>query len=101
MPSLRKLSVAVRSLDRALKTRSSGGGLTASERKRLPAAAFGLPSLRKYPLGRPQSGGGWRPDAGHIAAARARAKQELGRGFLTKAQYAQIIRRATTAAGKA
>ncbi len=60
------------------------GKLTTGQRKRIPAAMYGLPKLRKYPM----------PDSSHAKNAKARASQEFDRGNLTASQYAQIVRKA-------
>lgn len=71
--------------------------LTNAQRARLPAEAFGLPARRAYPLGVPTRTG-WKPDATHIAAAKARARQMLERRDLTRKDYETIVRRANNAA---
>jgi hypothetical protein len=58
--------------------------LTAETRHRLPNSAFGLSSLRKYP----------EQDKAHAANAKARARQQLKKGKLTRAQYDKIVAKA-------
>jgi hypothetical protein len=60
------------------------GTLDAAKEARIPSKLFGLPKLRKYPM----------PDASHAANAKARAKQALDDGHLTRAQYHQVVRKA-------
>jgi hypothetical protein len=54
--------------------------LTAAKRNALPAAAFGEPKQRKYPM----------PDKGHAEAAKGRATQQEKKGRLTPAAAARI-----------
>jgi hypothetical protein len=49
-------------------------------RKSMPAAEFGLPAQRKYPM----------PDRSHAANAKARATQMAKRGRITPAEKAKI-----------
>lgn len=58
--------------------------LTANARQKMKDKTFGLPSKRKYPM----------PDKSHAANAKARAKQQLNRGNITKAQYEKIVAKA-------
>lgn len=58
--------------------------LKAKARKALPASDFGEPGDRKYPM----------PDRSHAANAKARAKQQLKKGKLTRGQYDHIVRKA-------
>jgi hypothetical protein len=60
------------------------GKLSARERKALPGSAFGLPKSREYPM----------PDSSHASNAKARAKTELDRGNISRAQYRRIVRKA-------
>lgn len=66
--------------------------ITAGKRKRLPDSAFGLQKQRKYPL----------DTVRRAINAKARAKQQLDRGRLTRSQYNMIVKRANRviAAGK-
>jgi hypothetical protein len=58
--------------------------LTTKQRKALPSRDFALEKQRKYPI----------QDRGHAIAAKSRAKQQLDKGNLSKAQYNEIIREA-------
>lgn len=60
------------------------GKLTAAKKKRLPSTAFGLPESRRYPM----------PDPQHAANAKGRAKAQLSRGTLSRADYNRIVRKA-------
>jgi hypothetical protein len=55
--------------------------LTTKRRNALPKSEFGLPGRRAYPM----------PDRSHAANAKARAKQQLNAGNLTKQQYGHIV----------
>lgn len=55
--------------------------LTASERNHLPASDFAIPASREYPI----------EDRAHAANAKARAKQELDRGLISRAKYDEIV----------
>lgn len=54
--------------------------LTAKARSHIPAAKFGLPASRKYPM----------PDKSHAANAKARATQMVKRGKLSASSAARI-----------
>lgn len=54
--------------------------LTAKKRKQLPAGAFAGPG-RSYPVN----------DREHAGNAKARAKQQLDAGHITKAEYERIV----------
>ena len=54
--------------------------LTTKARKAIPAAKFGLPAERKYPM----------PDRSHAANAKARATQQVKAGNLTATEKRQI-----------
>jgi hypothetical protein len=60
------------------------GKLTAAKKKKLPNKAFGLPETRSYPM----------PDPSHAKNAKSRAKQQLKKKKLTKADYNRIVRKA-------
>lgn len=66
------------------------GIINSAMRKRLPAADFGLPGQRKYPM----------PDAAHAQNAEARATQQVKRGNLTPAQQSEIDAKARKILGK-
>ena len=63
--------------------------LTAKKRKKLPKKSFAGPG-RSYPV----------HDKAHAANAKARAKQQLRRGKLSKSAYARIVARANKVLGK-
>lgn len=64
--------------------------LTTARRKKLPKKTFGLPGSRKYPM----------PDRSHAANAKARAKQQLNKGRISKATYSKIVSKANKKLGK-
>lgn len=75
------------------------GKLPTRERDRMPNNGFALPSSRKYPLYR-WEGGRIIPSRTHAQNAKARAKQSLDSGHLTRAQYQTIIRKANLVLAK-
>jgi hypothetical protein len=58
--------------------------LSTKSRKRLAKSVFGLPGSRSYPM----------PDASHAGNAKARAKQELNAGKLSRSSYEKIVAKA-------
>jgi hypothetical protein len=58
--------------------------LTTARRKKLRKSTFGLPGSRKYPM----------PDKSHAANAKARAKQQLKKGRLSRSSYNKIVAKA-------
>jgi len=56
----------------------------ALNRAKLKKSQFGLPGERKYPM----------PDAKHAANAKARAKQQLNKGKLSRSAYKRIVAKA-------
>lgn len=58
--------------------------LKAKQRHALKKSQFGLPAQRKYPM----------PDKTHAIDAKARAKEELDKGHISKAQYDHIVAKA-------
>ncbi len=58
--------------------------LTTKKRKVLSNKTFGLPGSRKYPM----------PDKSHAINAKARAKQELKKGKLSKSSYEKVVAKA-------
>ena len=64
--------------------------LTPSQRDALPDSAFGLPSLRAYPM----------QDAAHARNALARAAEEYNRGNLLSFEKAEIDRKAHEILGR-
>ena len=63
--------------------------LTAKKRNSLPASSFGMPGERKYPM----------PDKSHAANAKARAKQALDAGRISKGTFARIVSKANKVGG--
>lgn len=64
--------------------------LKSSTRKALPATAFGMPEVRKYPM----------PDKSHAANAKARASQMVKKGKLSASSKAKIDAKANRILGK-
>ncbi len=64
--------------------------MKAKEERKLSKSQFGLPGQRKYPM----------PDKSHAANAKARAKQQLKRGKLTRAAYNKIVAKANRVLGR-
>ena len=62
----------------------------ALNRERLKRSQFGLPGKRKYPM----------PDARHAANAKARAKQQLRKGKLSRSAYEKIVAKANRVLGR-
>lgn len=58
--------------------------MKAKEERKLKKSQFGLPGKRKYPM----------PDKSHAVNAKARAKQQLQRGKLTRSAYEKIVAKA-------
>jgi hypothetical protein len=58
--------------------------LKAAKRKKLPKKSFGLPGKRAYPM----------PDRAHATNAKARAKQQLKKGKLSKSAYLKVVAKA-------
>lgn len=73
--------------------------LKASSRKRIPTKSFGLPTKAKSPTAKAKSGNYPMPDRSHAANAKARAKQQLNAGRLSKGQYGQIVSKANRKLG--
>ena len=63
--------------------------LKAKARNALPANEFGEPGERKYPM----------PDRSHAANAKARAKQQLKKGRLSRGEYEKIVAKANRKLG--
>jgi hypothetical protein len=68
--------------------------LTAKERAKLPAKAFGLPEKARSKKARKESGNYPMPDKAHAISAIRRSERELERGNLTKDEFARINRKA-------
>jgi hypothetical protein len=64
--------------------------LTAARRNKLPAKSFGEPGERKYPM----------PNRSHAANAKARAKQQLDKGNLSRGEYDKIVGKANRKLGE-
>lgn len=64
--------------------------LNAAKRKKLKSSTFGLPGERKYPM----------PDKSHAGNAKARARQMLNKGKISKSQYDRIVAKANRKLGK-
>ena len=64
--------------------------LTARGRRRLKKSSFGLPGRRAYPM----------HDRAHAINAKARAKQQLNKGRLSKSSYSRIVAKANRKLGK-
>ena len=64
--------------------------LNAAARNAIPAAKFGLPKQRKYPM----------PDAPHAIDAEGRATQMVKKGKLSPASAARIRAKAKAVLGK-
>lgn len=64
--------------------------LSTSARNKMPAAQFGLPAQRKFPMG----------DASHAANAKARATQAVNKGAMAPATAAKIDAKANKVLGK-
>jgi hypothetical protein len=58
--------------------------LKTARRKKLPKSAFALPGKRAYPV----------HDRAHAANAKARAKQQLKKGRISKSTYSRIVAKA-------
>ena len=58
--------------------------LSAKQRKRIPKSKFGLPGKRAYPMN----------DRSHAANAKARARQQLNAGRLSRSGFDQIVAKA-------
>lgn len=64
--------------------------LTARGRRRLKKSSFGLPGRRAYPM----------HDRAHAANAKARARQMLNKGKLSRSSYNRIVAKANRKLGK-
>lgn len=64
--------------------------LMAATRNALPAAKFGMPGARKYPM----------PDKSHAANAKARATQQVAKGNLSPEMAAKIRMKANKVLGR-
>ena len=58
--------------------------LTAKARKKIASKKFGLSIERKYPI----------QDKAHAVNAKARAKQQLNSGNLSRSEYSRIVAKA-------
>jgi hypothetical protein len=64
--------------------------MTAKRRKKLPKSSFALPGRRAYPVDTP----------GRAANAKARARQQLNKGRISKSTYSRIVAKANRVLGK-
>jgi hypothetical protein len=64
--------------------------LKAKARNALPEKEFGEPGERKYPM----------PDRSHAGNAKARAKQQLNAGKLSRGEYDKIVAKANRKLGE-
>lgn len=64
--------------------------LTAKGRRRLKKSSFGLPGRRAYPM----------HDRAHAINAKARARQQLNKGRLSRSSYNRIVAKANRKLGK-
>ena len=64
--------------------------LRAKARNALPTSEFGEPGERKYPM----------PDRSHAGNAKARAKQQLNAGKLSRSAYDKIVAKANRKLGE-
>lgn len=64
--------------------------LTTKKRKKLKKPSFGLPGRKAYPM----------PDKAHAGNAKARAKQMLNKGKLSKSAYDKIVAKANKKIGE-
>ncbi len=62
--------------------------LSAAQRKRIPKSQFGVPSKA------PASGSYPMPDRSHAANAKARARQQLNAGRISRSTYNSIVAKA-------
>ena len=76
------------------------GPISSPARKELPNHAFALQRDRKYPLYKMGGDGKLIPSASHASNAKARARQALDNGSLTRASYNTIIRKANKVLGQ-
>lgn len=70
------------------------GSLSTSQRKRLPAHAFAIPSIRMFPLYKRGPGGTLLPSRTHAINAKGRAQQAYNRGDLSASTLRRIDREA-------
>jgi hypothetical protein len=68
--------------------------LRARKRARVPTEKFGLPERARSSDAKKETGNYPMPDRRHAANAKARAKQQLGKKKLSRAQYDRIVAKA-------
>ena len=68
--------------------------LSAADRRAIPKRQFGIPSKA------PASGSYPMPDRSHAANAKARARQQLNRGNLSRSAYNRIVAKANRVLGR-
>lgn len=74
--------------------------LRSKNRAHVARKNFGLPEKAQSPGAKKESGNYPMPDRQHAANAKARAKQQVKRGNLSKGQYEKIVRKADKKLGK-
>ncbi len=75
--------------------------LRAKKRASVPRKRFGLPEKAQSPDAKKESGNYPMPDRKHAANAKARAKQQLKKGKLSKVEYERIVKKADRILDKA
>lgn len=68
--------------------------LRSKKRARVPTKEFGLPERARSSDAKKESGNYPMPDRRHAANAKARAKQQLERKKLTRAEHGRIVSKA-------
>lgn len=68
--------------------------LRSKNRAHVSRRKFGLPEKAQTPEAKNESGNYPMPDRAHAANAKARAKQQLKKGNLGRAQYDRIVKKA-------
>lgn len=68
--------------------------LQAKRRARIPTRKFGLPERARSADAKKESGNYPMPDRKHAVSAKGRAKQQLKRRKLSRAQYERIVAKA-------
>ena len=68
--------------------------LTAAQRAKLPAKAFGLPEKARSPKATKETGNYPMPDHGHAISAKRLARKNRKDGNLTKDEFERIDRKA-------
>lgn len=68
--------------------------LRSKSRAHISRKNFGLPEKAQTPDAKKESGNYPMPDRAHASNAKARAKQQLKKGNLTRAEYDKIVKKA-------